>query len=85
MQVMRTIKLKVNDDTADTIKQMSPRELDVLSEKVELYVSNPVDNLFAVMDEAATQAKQNGLTPENLANILGIDMDEMNRTMGNTE
>ncbi len=80
---MRTIKIKVNDNTADAIKQMTQKELDALSEKVELFVSNPVDELFAVMDEAAKQAKQNGLTPEKLANILEIDMDEMNRAMGN--
>lgn len=82
---MRTIKLKVDDITADAIKRMTRKELDVLSEKVGLYVSNPVDDLFAVMGEAAEQAKQNGLSPEKLADILGIDMDEMNRTLGNIE
>jgi hypothetical protein len=82
---MRTIKLKVDDNTADAIKRMTRKELEVLSEKVGLYVSNPVDDLFEVMDEAAKQAKQNGLTPEKLADILGIDMDEMNRTLGDLE
>jgi chromosome segregation and condensation protein ScpB len=49
---------------------------------VELYVSNPVNELFAVMDEAAEYAKQKGISPEKLAEILEIDMDEMNRTLG---
>jgi hypothetical protein len=49
---------------------------------VELYVSNPVNELFTVMDEAAEYARQKGLTPEKLAELLEIDMDEMNRTLG---
>jgi chromosome segregation and condensation protein ScpB len=61
---------------------MNEEELKKLKEKVELYVSNPVNELFAVMDEAAEYAKQKGLSPEKLAEILEIDMDEMNRTLG---
>lgn len=79
---MKTISLKVNDKTAAAIEGMSEEELKKLKEKVELYVSNPVDELFAVMDEAAEYAKQKGLTPEKLAELLEIDMDEMNRTLG---
>lgn len=52
---------------------------------MELYVSNPVDELFAVMDDAAEYARQKGLTPEKLADILEIDMAEMNRTLGRKE
>jgi len=37
---------------------------------VELYVSNPVNELFEVMDEAAEYAMQKGLTPEKLAELL---------------
>ena len=79
---MKTISLKVNDKTAAAIEGMSEEELKKLKEKVELYVSNPVDELFAVMDEAAEYAKQKGLTMEKLAELLEIDMDEMNRTLG---
>ena len=60
---------------------MSEDELKKLKEKLELYVSNPADELFTAMDDAAEYAKQKGLTPEKLAEILEIDMDEMNRTL----
>lgn len=79
---MKTISLEVSEKTAEAIKRMSKDELKKLKEKVELYVSNPVDELFAVMDKAAEYAEQKGLTPEKLAEILEIDMDEMNRTTG---
>lgn len=79
---MKTISLTVSDKTADVIKRMNEEELNKLKEKVELYVSNPVNELFAVMDEAAEYARQKGLTPEKLADILEIDTDEMNRTLG---
>jgi hypothetical protein len=79
---MKTISLTVSDKTAAVIKRMNEEELKKLKEKVELYVSNPVNELFAVMDEAAEYAKQKGISPEKLAEILEIDMDEMNRTLG---
>lgn len=79
---MKTIRLKVSDKTAAAIEGMSEKELKKLKEKVELYVSNPVDELFIVMDEAAEYARQRGLTPEKLADILEIDLVEMNRTLG---
>ena len=79
---MKTISLKVSDKTAALIKGMNEDELNKLKEKVELYVSNPVNELFTVMDEAAEYARQKGLTPEKLAELLEIDMDEMNRTLG---
>ena len=82
---MKTISLEVSEKTAEAIKRMSEDELKKLKEKVELYVSNPVDELFSAMDEAAEYAKQKGLTPEKLASILEIDMDEMNRTLGRQE
>jgi cell wall assembly regulator SMI1 len=79
---MKTISLNVSDKTAAVIEGMNEEELKKLKEKVELYVSNPVDELFAVMDEAAEYARQKGLSPEKLAELLEIDMDEMNRTLG---
>ncbi len=79
---MKTISLKVSDKTAAAISRMNEKELKKLKEKLELYVSNPVNELFAVMDKAAEYAKQKGLTPDKLAEILEIDMDEMNRTLG---
>jgi len=79
---MKTISLTVSDKTAAVIKRMNEEELKKLKEKVELYVSNPVNELFAVMDEAAEYAKQKGISPEKLAEILEIDMDEMNRIFG---
>jgi len=79
---MKTISLTVSDKTAAVIKRMNEEELKKLKEKVELYVSNPVNELFAVMDEAAEYAKQKGISPEKLAEILEIEMDEMNRTLG---
>jgi hypothetical protein len=79
---MKTISLTVSDKTAAVIKRMNEEELKKLKEKVELYVSNPVNELFAVMDEAAEYAKQKGISSEKLAEILEIDMDEMNRTLG---
>ncbi len=79
---MKTISLEVSEKTAEAIKRMSKDELEKLKEKVELYVSNPAGELFAAMDDAAEYAKQKGLTPEKLAEILEIDMDEMNRTLG---
>lgn len=82
---MKTISLKLSDKTAAAIEGMSEKELKKLKEKVELYVSNPVDELFAVMDDAAEYARQKGLTPEKLADILEIDMAEMKRTLGRKE
>jgi hypothetical protein len=79
---MKTISLTVSDKTAAVIKRMNEKELKKLKEKVELYVSNPVNELFAVMDDAAEYARQKGLTPEKLADILEVDMVEMNRTLG---
>ena len=60
---MKTISLRVSDKTAAVIKGMNKEELNKLKEKVELYVSNPVNELFAVMDEASEYARQKGLTP----------------------
>lgn len=82
---MKTIILTVSDKTAAVINRMNEEELKRLKEKVELYVSNPVNELFAVMDEAAKYARQKGLTPEKLADILEIDKVEMNRTLGREE
>jgi len=79
---MKTISLTVSDKTAAVIKRMNEEELKKLKEKLELYVSNPVDELFEVMDEASEYAGKKGLTPEKLANILEIDMAEMNRNLG---
>lgn len=79
---MKTISLTVSDKTATVINRMNEEELKKLKEKLELYVSNPVNELFVVMDEAAEYARQKGLTPEKLADILEIDMVEMNRTLG---
>jgi hypothetical protein len=79
---MKTIRLTVSDKTAAIINRMNEEELQKLKEKVELYVSNPVNELFAVMDEAAEYAEQKGLTPDKLAEILEIDMEEMNRILG---
>lgn len=79
---MKTISIKVEDRVADAVMRMSQKELDNLAQKVELFVSNPVDELLSIMDKASEQAKKNGLTPEKLADILEIDMDEMNRTLG---
>jgi hypothetical protein len=79
---MKTISLKVSDKTAAAFEGMNEEELKKLKEKVELYLSNPVIELFEVMDEAAEYAGQKGLTPEKLAELLEIDMDEMNRTLG---
>lgn len=79
---MKTIRLKVSNKTAAAIEGMSEEELEKLKEKVELYVSNPVNELLEVMDKAAEYAKQKGLSPEKLAEILEIDLDEMNRTLG---
>lgn len=72
----------MEDRVADAVMRMSQKELDNLAQKVELFVSNPVDELLSIMDKASEQAKKNGLTPEKLADILEIDMDEMNRTLG---
>lgn len=80
---MKNINLKVSDKTAAKINQMNEKELAKLKEKLESYVSNPVNELFTVMDEAAEYAGKKGLTPEKLADILEIDMAEMNRNMGN--
>ncbi len=79
---MKTISLNVSDNTAAAIERMNEEEIKKLEEKLELYISNPVDELFTVMDEAAEYARQKGLTPDKLAEILEIDMDEMNRTLG---
>ncbi|MFW6370816.1 MAG: hypothetical protein ACOC10_06370 [Bacteroidota bacterium] len=79
---MKTVRLTVSDRAAAIINRMNEEELRKLKEKVELYVSNPVNELFEVMDEASEYATQKGLTPEKLADILEIDMDEMNRTLG---
>jgi hypothetical protein len=79
---MKTIRLTVSDKTAAIINRMNEEELQKLKEKVELYVSNPVNELFAVMDEAAEYARQQDITPEKLADILDIDRDEMNRILG---
>lgn len=79
---MKTISLKVSDKTAAAIERMNEEEIKKLEEKLELYVSNPVDELFAVMDKGAEYARKKGLTPDKLADILEIDTDEMNRTLG---
>lgn len=79
---MKVISLTVSDKTAAMINRMNEEELNKLKKKLELYVSNPVNELFAVMDDAAEYAQQKGLTPDKLADILEIDMDEMNRTLG---
>ncbi len=79
---MKTIRLTVSDRAAAIINRMNEKELRKLKEKLELYVSNPANELLEVMDEASEYATQKGLTPEKLADILEIDMDEMNRTLG---
>ncbi len=66
---MRTIQLEVKEDTAQKVKQLSPKEKETLAQMIDLWVQ---DNrpLREVMDDISAYAQQQGLTPEILEKLL---------------
>ncbi len=78
---MRTINLKVSDQTAERFFNMTKKEREEIREAVNGLIDDK-RTLFEIMDNMTEQAQKKGLTPEILANILEIDMDEMNRILG---
>jgi hypothetical protein len=66
---MRTIQLKVKEDTARKVSQLSPKEKESLAHMIDLWVQDE-RTLREVMDDISTYAKQQGLTPELLEKLL---------------
>lgn len=66
---MRKIQLEVKEDTAQKIEQLSPAERESLSRMIDFWVQDR-RTLREVMDDMSAYAKQQGLTPEILENLL---------------
>lgn len=66
---MRTIQLKVKEDTARKVSQLSPKEKETLAQMIDFWVQDK-RTLRAVMDDMSAYAKQQGLTPELLEKLL---------------
>jgi hypothetical protein len=66
---MKTITLEVSEPTAEKIAKMTPTEKEVIAKSLDRLVSNR-RNLSDIMHEASEQARQNGLTPEILEDLL---------------
>ena len=66
---MKTITLEVSDPVAEKVARMTPNEKKSISETLDRIVSNQ-KSLAEIMHEASEQARQNGLTPEILEELL---------------
>lgn len=62
-----------------TIKALQKGQIDIDNDNVK---EEDKQSLLEIMDKMSAEAERRGLTPEILADILEIDMDEMNRTLG---
>lgn len=66
---MRTITIKVNDQTADFINNMDESKLTQLSKKIEEFITGESRFINAVR-KMQNEAKINGLTQEKLNELL---------------
>jgi hypothetical protein len=66
---MKTISIKVGDDTAEKIEQLPDDQKMQLSRLIDLWVSKPKP-VLQVMEELGEYAAKQGLTIEKLDNLL---------------
>jgi hypothetical protein len=69
---MRTITIKVNDQTANFINNMDESKLTQLSKKIEELITGETRFINAVR-KMQNEAKKNGLTQEKLNELLKED------------
>jgi predicted CopG family antitoxin len=66
---MKNIIIEVNDDAAERFIKMSPSEKRAVSKEFSRFLTRK-RNIFEIMDDISKQAKENGLTPEILEELL---------------
>jgi dsDNA-binding SOS-regulon protein len=67
---MKTITLEVDDELAGKLEQMTPSEKKHIANALKMLVSQKRRSLSKIMHEASEQARNNGLTPEILEELL---------------
>jgi hypothetical protein len=81
---MRTISLKINDEAAKVFMSLRKDELENLTEKVSDWIK--AKSQFAkTLDALQEETEKNGLTPDELADILEMDKEEKSNLFGITE
>jgi ATP-dependent protease HslVU (ClpYQ) ATPase subunit len=66
---MRTITIKVNNQTADFVDAMDESRLTQLSKKIEEFITGET-KFFKAVRKLQNEAKMNGLTEEKLQELL---------------
>lgn len=69
---MKTIKVQVSEAAAKRYMDMSPSEKKSISKKLTHLLENR-RGLHEIMDDMSEQARENGLTPEILEELLKKD------------
>lgn len=72
---MKTIKVRVNDKTAEQFLKMSEADKEGIAKLLDEIIEDP-RSLRNVMDDMGQYAKQQGLTPEILDKILNENKEE---------
>lgn len=66
---MRTIQIEVSDDVAEKVSQLSSKQKQELQTVISRWAKD-ARTLREVMDDISKKAKERGLTPEILDNLL---------------
>lgn len=81
---MRTISLKINDEVAKAFMSLKKNELENLSVKVSDWIKTK-SQFAKTVDALQDEAEKNGLTTDDLADILEMDDDEKKNLFGTSE
>lgn len=82
--IMRTISLKINDEVAKAFMSLKKNELENLSVKVSDWIKTK-SQFAKTVDALQDEAEKNGLTTDDLADILKMDDDEKKNLFGTSE
>ena len=66
---MRTIQIQVSDEVADKVSRLAPEQKQELETAISRWVKSE-RTLREVMDDISRKAKERGLTPEILEDLL---------------
>ena len=66
---MRTIQIQVSDEVADKVSRLAPEQKQELETVISRWVKSE-RTLREVMDDISRKAKERGLTPEILEDLL---------------
>lgn len=81
---MRTISLKINDEVAKAFMSLKKNELENLTVKVSDWIKTK-SQFAKTVDAVQDETEKNGLTTDDLADILEMDDDEKKNLFGTSE